>query len=126
MIIPFYFDIKETKVWYPTFAIDYYRTFVSQYLSFIQRDEGLAGKLLSLDQIRAYGVDHSLEILVDDVDSLKTDKEREEYDLVWKIAYSAPHRFAEEFNLRFLVILDEFQNLTRFVYPDKDYKTAPS
>jgi hypothetical protein len=53
IVIPFYFDIKETKTWYPTFAIDYYRTFVSQYISFIQRDKGLAGKLLSLDQIRA-------------------------------------------------------------------------
>ncbi|MDM8562307.1 hypothetical protein QUF54_03035, partial [Candidatus Marithioploca araucensis] len=54
-----------------------------------------------------------------------TDKERGEYDLMWKAAYSAPHRFAEKFNCRFLVILDEFQNITRFVYPDKDYQTAP-
>jgi hypothetical protein len=69
-------------------------------------------------------VAHFFEILIDDVDSLKTDKEREEYDLVWKMAYSAPHRFAEQFNRRFLVILDEFQNITQFIYPDKDYKTA--
>jgi len=125
MVIPFYFDIKETKAWYPTFAIDYYRTFVSQYISFIQRDEGLVDELLSLDQIRAYGVAHSLKTLIDDVDSLKTDKEEDMYDLVWKIAYSAPHRFAKQFNRRFLVILDEFQNITQFIYPDKDYKTAP-
>jgi hypothetical protein len=125
MVIPFYFDIKETKVWYPTFAIDYYRTFVSQYLSFIQRDEGLAGELLSLDQIRAVGVTNSIKRLVDDVDSLKTDKERGEYDLVWKTAYSAPHRFAEQFNRRFLVILDEFQNITRFVYRDEKCDGKP-
>jgi hypothetical protein len=125
MTIPFYFDIKETKVWYPTFAIDYYRTFVSQYLSFIQRDEGLADNLLSLDQIRAYGVAHSLRLLVDDVDSLKTDKERGEHDLVWKIAYSAPHRFAKQFDRRILVILDEFQNLTQFVYRDEKCEGKP-
>jgi len=125
MVIPFYFDIKETKAWYPTFAIDYYRTFVSQYISFIQRDEGLVDELLSLDQIRAYGVAHSLKTLIDDVDSLKTDKEEDMYDLVWKVAYSAPHRFAKQFNRRFLVILDEFQNITQFIYPDKEYKTAP-
>jgi hypothetical protein len=122
MIIPFYFDIKETKVWYPTFAIDYYRTFVSQYISFIERNEELVDNLLSLDQIRAYGVAHSLHLLVDDVDSLKTDKERGEHDLVWKIAYSAPHRFAKQFDLRFLVILDEFQNITRFVYRNEEDK----
>jgi len=119
MIIPFYFDIKETKMWYPTFAIDYYRTFVSQYIAFLERDEELVDNLLSLDQIRAYGVAHSLKLLVNDVDSLNTDKERGEYDLVWKIAYSAPHRFAKQFQRRFLVILDEFQNITRFVYRDE-------
>ncbi len=125
MVIPFYFDIKETKIWYPSFAIDYYRTFVSQYIAFIERDKKLVDNLLSLDQIRAYGVAHSLRLLVDDVDSIKTDKEREEYDLVWKMAYSAPHRFAAFFDRRVLVILDEFQNITQFIYPDKDYKTAP-
>ncbi len=125
MVIPFYFDIKESKIWYPTFAVDYYRTFASQYISFLQRDERLVSQLLSLEQIRAYGVAHSIETLIDDVDSLNTDKERGEYDSMWKTAYSAPHRFAEQFNCRFLVILDEFQNITRFVYPDKDYQTAP-
>jgi hypothetical protein len=119
MVIPFYLDIKESKIWYPTFAVNYYRTFASQYISFLQRDEDLVGELLSLDQIRAYGVSHSIKRLVDDVDSLKTDKERGEYDLMWQAAYSAPHRFAEQFNCRFLVILDEFQNITRFVYRDE-------
>ncbi len=125
MVIPFYFDMKETKVWYLTFAIDYYRTFVSQYIAFLERDEGLAGQLLSLDQIHAYGVTHSLDRLVDDVDSINTDKERKEYDLVWKTAYSAPHRFAEQFNRRFLVILDEFQNITQFIYRDKNCEGQP-
>ncbi len=119
MVIPFYFDMKESKIWYPTFAINYYRTFASQYISFLQRDEDLVGELLSLAQIRAYGVSHSIKRLVDDVDSLQTDKERGEYDLMWQAAYSAPHRFAEQFNCRFLVILDEFQNITRFVYRDE-------
>jgi hypothetical protein len=119
MVIPFYFDIKESKIWYPTFAVDYYRTFASQYISFLQRDERLVSQLLSLEQIHAYGVAHSIETLIDDVDSLNTDKERGEYDSMWKTAYSAPHRFAEQFNCRFLVILDEFQNITRFVYRDE-------
>jgi hypothetical protein len=126
MVIPFYFDIKETKVWYPTFAIDYYRTFVSQYISFLERNKKWVNSRLSLKQIRQYGMEKSNELIIDDVESLEYDNEKGRYDSMWETAYSAPHRFADFFDRRFLVILDEFQNLTRFVYPDKDYKTAPS
>ncbi|MCP4757403.1 MAG: hypothetical protein GY866_41615, partial [Proteobacteria bacterium] len=28
-VIPFYLDIPESKIWYPTFAIDYYCAFAS-------------------------------------------------------------------------------------------------
>jgi hypothetical protein len=125
MVIPFYFDMKESKIWYPTFAINYYRTFASQYISFLERKKTLVNKRLSLKQIRQYGIENSNELFIDDVDSLEYDNEKKRYDSMWETAYSAPHRFAEQFNCRFLVILDEFQNITRFVYPDKDYQTAP-
>jgi hypothetical protein len=124
-IIPFYFDMKESKVWYPTFATDYYRTFASQYISFLQRDPLLVGELLPLHKIREYGVTHQIESLVNDVDSLNIDRDRGDYDLMWKTAYSAPHRFAERFEQRFVVILDEFQNITRFVYRDEKCEGRP-
>jgi hypothetical protein len=44
---------------------------------------------------------------------------------MWQTAYTAPHRFAKRFERRCLVILDEFQNITRFVYPDQHYQTKP-
>jgi hypothetical protein len=44
---------------------------------------------------------------------------------MWDLACSAPHRFANFFEQKILVILDEFQYITQFVYPDKDYKNAP-
>jgi hypothetical protein len=44
---------------------------------------------------------------------------------MWDTAYSAPHRFAAIFDTRFLVILDEFQNITQYVYPDPHYQTHP-
>ncbi len=44
---------------------------------------------------------------------------------MWQTACSAPHRFASFFNQRFVVILDEFQNLTQYVYPDPLYQARP-
>jgi hypothetical protein len=74
---------------------------------------------LSLNKIREYWVAHSNQHLVDDVDVFQEYQEMKLYDSMWKIASSAPHRFADLFDQRFLVILDEFQNITQYVYRDE-------
>ena len=121
-VIPFYFDIAEKKIWYPDFAINYYRAFASQYISFLERDEELVKKPLSLEKIREYGLSKSIEMFVDDVDFLLKEKcVGGSHDLMWITAYEAPHRFADVFDQRILVILDEFQNLAQYVYRDEKY-----
>ncbi|KHD07625.1 hypothetical protein PN36_04015 [Candidatus Thiomargarita nelsonii] len=126
LTIPFFFDVADTKIWYPTAAIDYYCAFASQYISFLERDEKLVNKRLSLEDIRKYGKANAIGEFVDDVDFLLQNKEVGGcHDLMWKTACSAPHRFADFYEKRFLVIIDEFQNLTRYVYPDPLYQTAP-
>ena len=124
-VIPFFFDIAESKIWYPDFAIKYYRSFASQYISFIERNEKLVTQPLSLEKIREYGLAKSNQQLVDDVDSLLKNKERGFHDSMWDIATTAHHRFAALFDIRFLVILDEFQNITQYIYPDQQYETSP-
>jgi hypothetical protein len=124
-VIPFYFDISENKAWYPYFAIDYYCSFASQYISFIERNEKLIRQPLTLEEIREYGLTHSNQRLVGDVDSLLKNKERGFHDAMWKIATTAHHRFAALFDLRFLVILDEFQNITQYIYRDEKCEGKP-
>ncbi len=123
-VIPFYFDIGENKIWYPMFAIDYFRSFASQYISFLERDETLVAKILSLEKIREYGLAESIDVLVEDVDSILHDKEAGFHDLLWKTAYSAPNRVADVYDQRVLVILDEFQNLAAYIYPDPYYQAG--
>lgn len=92
----------------------------------MERDKNLVGKLLSLEKIRDYGVAKSIDDFVDDVDFLLQHREvGGSHDLMWKTAYSAPHRFAERFDKRFLVILDEFQHIASYIYPDPHYQTCP-
>ena len=124
--IPFFFDVADTKIWYPNLAIDYYCAFASQYISFLERDEQLVNKPLPLEEIRKYGLANSIELFVRDVDFLLQNKEvGGSHDLMWKAACSAPHYFAGCYDKRFLVIIDEFQNLTQYVYPDPLFQTAP-
>ncbi len=124
-VIPFYFDMAENPIWYPDLAIDYYRAFASQYISFCERDETLVQKPLSLEKIRQYGVAQSIECFVDDVDSILWGKQMELYSSVWKTASGAPHRFADVYDRRILVMIDEFQNFAGYVYPDPLFQTSP-
>ncbi len=48
-VIPFYFEFGEIKIWFPNLAIDYYRTFASQYISFITRTPKWIKHPLSLE-----------------------------------------------------------------------------
>jgi hypothetical protein len=125
-VIPFYFEFTDSKIWYPSLAIDYYCNFVSQYISFLERDDKYIYHPLSLDEIKQYGLKNSIEPLIRDTNFLLTNKEtNNSQDLMWKLAISAPHRFAEFFGISFLVILDEFQYISEYVYPDPHYEKAP-
>jgi len=120
-VIPFYFAIAESDTWYPNFAEEYYCTFASQRLSFMERDSSLVKASLSLEEIKTYGS----EIFARDVDALLSNRERGNYDAMWKTACSAPHRVADFLDCRILVILDEFQNLAQYVYPDPHFQVNP-
>ncbi|WP_069471988.1 hypothetical protein [Candidatus Marithrix sp. Canyon 246] len=124
-VIPFYFEFDENKMWYPNLAIDYYCAFASQYISFITRNPKLVTDHLSLKQIKEFGVSNSITTLVNDVDFLIENKELgSSHELMWKTACEAPHRYASVLDTKFLVILDEFQNITKYIYPDQEYQTA--
>jgi hypothetical protein len=111
-------------MWYPNLAIKYYRAFASQYISFLERQVSLVNKPLSLQEIKNYGIEKSIKPLIDDVDFLLIEMERGNFDLMWNTACEAPHRYASVLDTRFLVILDEFQNFTKYIYPDQEYQTA--
>jgi hypothetical protein len=118
-VIPFYFEMGESKVWLPNFAFDYFRTFATQYISFLERDEKLLTQWLTLEQIHDYAAAKSIALLVQDVDSMQHERGLGNYDGMWKIANTAPHRYAAYYDQRFLVILDEFQYISKFIYRDE-------
>ena len=53
-VVPFYLDIADEAIWYPEFARKYYSHFMSQYISFLERDTSLVRNPLSLNDIHAY------------------------------------------------------------------------
>ncbi len=125
-IIPFYFEFGENKMWYLNLAIDYYCAFASQYISFMTRNPQWIKQSLSLEQIREFGVSQSMTPLIDDVDFfIQNHKVEGLRGLMWKRACSAPHRFADLYDQRILVILDEFQYISQFIYRDEKCEGKP-
>ncbi len=123
-VIPFYISIPERNIWLPELAMNYYRTFVSQYISFLERDKKIVSLPLTLSQIRQYGISKSIEPFVTDTDLLIEDEAKGRHDSLWQTASSSPKRYAEAFDLRFLVIMDEFQNTGEYVYRDQECRTG--
>ncbi|MBF0102228.1 MAG: hypothetical protein HQK77_15110 [Desulfobacterales bacterium] len=120
-VIPFYFAFTENKIWYPDLAVQYYATFASQYISFLERDKHLVSSPLNLEEIKQYGITHSIKPFVGDVNTLIDYKNCGSHDLMWNIASHAPHRFAAYFDKWFLVIIDEFQYISQYVYLDQEH-----
>ncbi len=118
-IIPFYYEIKAKKVGLATFAEDYFRHFASQYISFLERDPALVRKPFQLEEILDYGRQQQNRYLVSDVEALLREKESGHADLMWMLAYQAPHTYAGVLERRWVVMLDEFQNLSEYIYTDE-------
>jgi len=125
-VIPFFYSIPESKVWYPHFALSYYRTFATQYISFLEQDAAmLRNPPLKLEQIKAYGEANTIGTLVQQAESIMDDEAHNRYDLMWELAYRAPHQVAAVNDQRILVIIDEFQYLTTNIYALQDFSGSP-
>lgn len=117
-VIPFYMEILEQKLWYPDFATQYFRTFASQYISFLERDPRIMKERMSLEAIKAYGKKNAIPTFVNDVEQMESDHEKGKYDSIWSSVFTAPHRYADLYGKSILVMIDEFQNLNGFIYRD--------
>lgn len=124
-VIPFYLDIGDSKWWYPNFAVHYYSTFATQYISFLERDETIMRQPLTLEEIRAYGVSAGNRVLVTDVNEIQKNFDLGLYDSIWYTAYTGPHRMATVYDQRVLVMLDEFQNITQYIYHNEAKEGEP-
>ena len=124
-IIPFYFSIPESKVWYPNFAVLYYQTFASQYISFLERDPMPMRQTLTMEEILAYGKEKSIASLVSNTHKIMDDEKAGRHSLMWDTAYRAPHRTADIEGQLILVILDEFQYISNKIYAREDLSGEP-
>jgi len=120
-VIPFYYEVKESKQWAVKFCEDFFLTFVYHYIAFRSRqpiylsDDVPKKGQDAIDIARREGFD----FLVRPIKAIKYFAERESVDLFWSFVRDFPRGLAQRDDMRVVQIIDEFQYLNRKIYVDQ-------
>ena len=119
-VIPFYFEVLDQNQWVLDFADSYFRTFISQYLSFILRIpldiDNKPWKWENIDDLLPQiKNDNIIRNIWEFRESVMNEKVHETI----MDAFGAPARFTGYENVFFVVMIDEIQYMTKYIYKDK-------
>jgi len=122
-IIPFYFEVRDKDMWLLKFAESYFYTFLSQFFSFVFRKPlplhaSYWDRKQLVEMAKEYGNKEILRQL--DVFQSYVQDESEEHAI--ELAFCAPAGFVGYTGYYFLVIIDEIQYMTEYIYDDKEKK----
>ncbi|MCP4150948.1 MAG: hypothetical protein GY757_24590, partial [bacterium] len=121
-VIPFYYEIKESKVWIVDFCQDFFLTFIYQYIAFKTRKQEYLGAVSKSDFGKALeiakkeGMDYLCGLIEDAANAVA----HERVDLLWEIVREAPQSIAFSQKEFIVQMIDEFQFLNAKIYRDKE------
>jgi hypothetical protein len=120
-VIPFYYELKERDVWIVDFCIDFFLTFIYQYIAFKTRKVEYINpfKKNNLEKAKLDAVKEGQEFLVELIESVEYSAMHEHVDLLWETVRIAPHTIAARRKEFIVQMIDEFQFLNAVVYRDK-------
>jgi hypothetical protein len=120
-VIPFYYEIKETKMWVGDFCVDFFLSYISQYIAFKSRKVNYLGliKLTNLKEAKQAAEKEGLNYLTGLIENVEYLFNHEHVDLLWETVRQAPHNIAFSKNEFIVQMIDEFQFMNAFIYWDK-------
>lgn len=120
-VIPFYYEIKETKLWQGAFCQEFFLTFIYQYIAFKSRNpqylyfENRSDFKKAIEIAQKEGLSYLCDIIESADHALSHDK----IDTLWEIVREAPKTIAALRNEYIVQMIDEFQFLNSMIYWDK-------
>jgi hypothetical protein len=120
-VIPFYYEIKEVKMWVVDFCQDFFLTFIYQYIAFKTRKteyllpEGESDFKKAITAAKKEGLDY----LTGFIESAAHAVAHEKVDILWNIARETPRKIAARRKEFIVQMIDEFQFLNAMIYWDK-------
>jgi hypothetical protein len=120
-VIPFYFEIKERKIWIVDFCIDFCLTFVYQYVAYKTRNARYLRlyEKGNLKKARQVVESEGLDYLADLISGVEYAVEHDYVDILWETVRDAPKITAYGQDEFIVQMIDEFQFLNALIYRDK-------
>jgi hypothetical protein len=120
-VIPFYYEIKETKKWIGDFCVDFFLTFIYQYIAFKSRNIYYLrpDEKNNFEKVKAAAVKEGLDYLTGIIDSVEYSFVHENVDILWDTVREAPMTVAYRQKEFIVQMIDEFQFLNTMIYWDK-------
>ncbi len=123
VVIPFYFEIRETNQWILDFSIEFFLTFIYQYVAFKTRkleylNYSKDNFARALKTVQKEKLDHLIDLIEDVQIAIKD----EHIDNLWNMVRDAPRMIVQYNDERVVQFIDEFQFINRFVFWDKEKK----
>jgi len=121
-VVPFYFEVLEEDQWLLDFAVDYYRTFMSQYLSFKTRTVLPSNRPWDFEKLISMASDIGDAKALQDIEVFQKYVKAEQEHQAMRWAFGAPGDLAQTENVFFLVMIDEIQFMTKYIFHDKAHQ----
>ncbi len=120
-VIPFYYEIKEVRMWVGDFCVDFFLTFVYQYIAFKTRNTDYLKPIEKndFDTIKQITRREGFDDLTALINSVEYSYTHENVDILWNTVREAPLTIAHRKKEFIVQMIDEFQFMNAMIYWDK-------
>jgi len=141
--IPFYYEIKESSQWMLSFSVDFFLTFVYQYIGFKTRNKNYVNtSMKSFDNALEIAKKEAIHHMIEVIAFVQKQANEKKYVEIWETVRDIPRSIGAMHDEIIIQMIDEFQYLNRYIYRDEactnhykdfagtyfhtaEYKTAP-
>ncbi|MCU0289363.1 MAG: hypothetical protein MUF15_23570, partial [Acidobacteria bacterium] len=123
-VIPFYYEIKENKMWVGDFCVQFFLSFIYQYIAFkTRKTEYLKPEEQSnFEKVIEIVKREGLGYLSGIIESAAHAANHEKIDILWQLVRDTPQTIAFRQNEFIVQMIDEFQFLNAMIFWDKAKK----
>ncbi|MCP4219352.1 MAG: hypothetical protein GY765_32255, partial [bacterium] len=109
-VIPFYYEIKEVEMWVVDFCVDFFLTFIFQYIAFKSRKiEYIRNSCKNLKEAKRAALAEGLDYLTGIIDDVEYNIHHDRVDILWGLVREAPKTIAYSRGEFIVQMIDEFQ-----------------
>jgi len=112
-IVPFYYVIRDVMLTQSDFSKDFFSMFASCFLSFIEREVKYCVLPLRFEELREPLKKY--DEFYRTYQAIRDYEKSENWGLMWSVASRAPFEIAARLGIKFVQIIDEFQNINAYI-----------